>query len=238
MLVQHRQSTSRFCTGEWGQNHGRRYFTTGIIASPPSGALPEGLSSDNMDLRCFFGDFRWLVAVVKNSQQDEKSRSQIKREFRELKELGKQLAGLSKGQLRALPLFEATRDALLATKGMTRSALQRQYRHLSSLLAREDVAALRRGLTGELQPHAEEVAALHEVEYWRDRLLSADERQLAAFVERYPECDRTRLRQLVRNAKKERDLDKPPRSARVLFRYLLSLADLSPSQVKHEKLRT
>ena len=163
--------------------------------------------------------------MIKNSQQDKKSRSQVKREFRELKTLGIQLAGLSEGQLRAMPLSEDTRDAVLAAMGMTRAPLQRQYRHLSSLLAEEDVAAIRAALTGELQPHAEEIAALHEAEHWRDKLLSADECQLAAFVERYPECDRTHLRQLVRNAKKERDLDKPPRSARQLFRYLRQLSE-------------
>ena len=69
----------------------------------------------------------------------------------------------------------------------------------------------------------EEVAALHEAERWRDELLSADEHQIAAFVERYPECDRTRLRQIVRNARKEHDLDKPPKSARQLFRFLRQL---------------
>lgn len=157
--------------------------------------------------------------------QDEKSRSQVKREFRELKNLGIQLAGLSKGQLRDMPLSENVRDALLAAKGMTRTALQRQYRYLSSLLAEEDVAAIRAALTGELQPHAEEVAALHEVEQWRDKLLSGDESQLAVFVERYPDCDRTHLRQLVRNAKKEGDLDKPPRSARQLFRYIRQMSE-------------
>ena len=46
------------------------------------------------------------------------------------------------------PLSEATRDAVLAARKMTRSALQRQYRYLSSLLAREDVAAIRAALTG------------------------------------------------------------------------------------------
>ena len=163
--------------------------------------------------------------MIENSQQDEKSRSQVKREFRGLKDLGIQLAGLSKGQLRAIPLSEDTRDALLAAKGMTRTALQRQYRYLSSLLAEEDVAAIRAALTGKLLPHAEEVAALHQAEHWRDKLLSADQGQLAAFVERFPQCDRTHLRQLVRNAKKEHDLDKPPRSARQLFRYLRQLSD-------------
>jgi ribosomal 50S subunit-associated protein YjgA (DUF615 family) len=87
------------------------------------------------------------VAVIMESE-DRKSRSQVKREFRELKDLGIKLAGLSKGQLRAIPLSEDTRDALLAAKGMTRTALQRQYRYLSSLLAKEDVAAIRAALGG------------------------------------------------------------------------------------------
>ena len=90
--------------------------------------------------------------MIKDTQQDEKSRSQVKREFRELKDLGKQLASLSKGQLRALPLSEDTRHALLAAKEMTRGALQRQYRHLSSLLAEEDVAAQIALLIEELTP--------------------------------------------------------------------------------------
>lgn len=164
------------------------------------------------------------AGVIENSQREEKSRSQVKREFRELKDLGMRLAGLSKGQLRAIPLSEETREALLATHGMARNARQRHFRHLSSLLAEEDVAAIRAALAGAIQPHADDVAKLHEAEQWRDKLLSADEGQLAAFVERYPECDRTHVRLLVRNARKELDLDKPPKSARQLFRYVRGLS--------------
>lgn len=163
--------------------------------------------------------------VIRNVQQDETSRSQIKRAFRELKNLGIQLAGLSQGQLRDIPLSADTRAAILATRGMARNSLQRHYRHLSSLLLEEDVAAIRAAVAGAVQPHASAVESLHEAEGWRDRLLSADESQLAAFAERYPACDRARVRFLVRNAKKERDLDKPPASARQLFRYVRQLSD-------------
>ncbi len=158
--------------------------------------------------------------MTEDSPRDEKSRSQVKREFRELKELGIRLASLSEKQLRGMPLAEDTRAALLAAKRMTRAALQRQYRYLSSLLAREDVAALRTAMSVELQPHADEVAVLHQAEQWRERLLSGDEDRIAAFVERDPGCDRTLVGRLVSQAKKERDLGKPPRSARLLFRYL------------------
>ena len=163
--------------------------------------------------------------MIKDSQQDEKSRSQVKRDFRALKELGKRLAGLSKGQLSTIPLSDETRAAVLAAQGMARNALQRHYRHLSSMLGQEDVAAIRAALGDELRPHVKDVASLHEAERLRDELLSGDERQLAAFVERYPGCDRTHVRLLVRNARKELELDKPPRSARLLYRYLRRLSD-------------
>jgi ribosome-associated protein len=165
------------------------------------------------------------AGVIEDPRQDEKSRSQVKREFRELKDLGIQLAALTKGQLHAIPLSEKTREAALASHGMARNALQRHYRYLSSLLAEEDAAAIRAALAGAAQPHATEVATLHEAEQWRDKLLSADETQFAAFLGRYPECDRTQVRLLVRGAKKELELGKPPRSARLLYRYLRRLSD-------------
>jgi len=156
--------------------------------------------------------------------EERKSRSQSKREHLELKELGIQLAKLSARQLQAIPLSHATREAVLAAKDMARGALQRQRRHLASLIAEEeDIDAIRNALSGTLQPHADEIARLHETERWRDELISGDENALTSFMGQYPECDRQRLRQLVRNAKKERDLDKTPRSARQLFRYLKSL---------------
>lgn len=124
-----------------------------------------------------------------------------------------------------MPLSDKTLEALLATSAMTRGALQRQYRYLASLLSDEDTTTLRTTLAGELKPTAEKVAAFHETEYWRKRLLSADENQLAEFIENYPECDRTHLHQLVRNAKRERDQAKPPKSTRQLFRFLRELLE-------------
>ena len=141
---------------------------------------------------------------------NEKSRSQIKRDHRALKELGIQLAALSEEQLAAIPLSEKTRAAVLAAHGMAGNALARHRRYLASLLGEEDVDAIRAALAGVLQPHAEDVARLHEAERWRDRLLSGDDDQLAAFVERHPACDRAHVQLLVRNARTEDAQGKPP----------------------------
>jgi ribosome-associated protein len=165
---------------------------------------------------------------IGGSQPDEKSRSQIKRDIRALKELGIRLAGLSPGQLSAIPLSEKTRAAILAAQGMARNALSRHYRYLASLLGEEDVAAIRAALAGQLQPHAKDVAELHEAERWRDALLSGDDGQLDAFVARYPECDRAKVRLLVRNARRELTLDKPKKSARELLRYVRACSAAPP----------
>ena len=163
-----------------------------------------------------------------DSRDAKKSKSQLKREFQERKKLGVELARLSAEQLSAMPLSADTHEALVAAQGMTRIARQRQHGHLASLLDREDLVAVRAALAGELQEHADEVAAQHEAQRWRDRLLSGDRDDLTAFVESHPGCDPTRLRQLVRNARRESELGKPPRSARLLFRALRDLSEVDP----------
>ena len=89
--------------------------------------------------------------MIKDSKLDQKSRSQLKRDYQALKDLGIRLARLSKGQLSAIPLSEETRAAVLAAQGMSRNALPRHYRYLASLMAEEDVVAIRAAMAGKLQ---------------------------------------------------------------------------------------
>ena len=44
-------------------------------------------------------------------------------------------------------------------------------------------------------------------------------------IQASPDLDRQHLRQLVRNAIRERDQEKPPKSARALYRYLRDLRE-------------
>jgi ribosome-associated protein len=68
-----------------------------------------------------------------------------------------------------------------------------------------------------------EVAAMHRVEAWRDRLIDDGDDALAAFMEEFPEADRQRLRQLARNALEERKRNKPPRAYREIFQVVRAL---------------
>lgn len=162
------------------------------------------------------------------SDQEPKSRSQVRREYLELKELGKQLSQLAEGSLRQLPLSENTLRALLDSKSMKRVALQRQYKYIASLLTdHDDADAIRDGLVRALRPRAADVARLHAIELWRDRLVAEDEGALAEFLAQHPDCDRKPLTRLINDAVRERELERAPKSARALFRYLRDLSNTS-----------
>ncbi|HEX7026867.1 MAG TPA: ribosome biogenesis factor YjgA, partial [Gammaproteobacteria bacterium] len=87
-------------------------------------------------------------------------------------------------------------------------------------------------LDGLLQPYREQVQAFHETEQWRDKLIAGDEALLNELVGLF-NADRQHLRQLVRNAQKEQAQNKPPRSARILFQYLMELKNKDQSADEH-----
>jgi ribosome-associated protein len=64
-----------------------------------------------------------------------------------------------------------------------------------------------------------ENAYFHNLERWRTRLID-DEKALSDFMAQYPNVDSQQIRALIRNARKEASLNKPPKSSRELFKLL------------------
>ena len=64
-----------------------------------------------------------------------------------------------------------------------------------------------------------ENAYFHNLERWRTRLID-DEKALSDFMAQYPNVDSQQIRTLIRNARKEASLNKPPKSSRDLFKLL------------------
>ena len=160
------------------------------------------------------------------TEQDEelaKSKSQVKREMQALRDLGKELVDLPAGDLNKFNFSESLYDAILLAQHSKREALRRQLQHIGKLLREEDEAAIRQALALISQPQREEVKAFHEIEQWRDQLIAGDDEVINQLVSRFPGADRQHLRQLVRNARKETQLQKAPKSARLLFQYLKEL---------------
>jgi len=152
-----------------------------------------------------------------------KSKSQIKREMHKLQALGKQLVELSPKQLVDIPVSDKLRDAVIAARSLKHGAVRRQLQYIGSLMPKEDAASIRMKLHKLQQPHKDEVKAFHELEQWRDKLLLGDQDLLNELANKFVNFDRQHIRQLIRNAKKEQERNKPPKSARLLFRYLTEM---------------
>ncbi len=71
-------------------------------------------------------------------------------------------------------------------------------------------------------------ARFHHVETWRDRLIEGDDKDLSELLEQTPAANAQTLRQLIRNAKKELQLDKAPSASRKLFKLLREMDGENP----------
>jgi ribosome-associated protein len=155
------------------------------------------------------------------------SRSEQRRQALGVLELAEKLASLTPTQLSRLPIPEDLLPHLEQTRRITAHvARKRQLAYLAKQMRREDESALdaiRDALDEDGVAARREVAAMHRMEAWRDRLLSEGDAALAALLDEYPGADRQRLRQLVRNANEEKARNKPPRAFRELFRELRAL---------------
>ncbi len=180
----------------------------------------RGFSGDDT----FFDEEGGFGSEGDDTHEEAKSRSQLKREMLARRDLGEALVELSAARLAKIPLSEETLDAIHDGQRFTRRALKRQLTRIAALITElEDEAVIRQALEQLYQPHREEVRRHHEAEQWRDALIAGDDALMQSLVERFPEIDRQHLRQLTRNAIKESERDKPPKSARALYQYLHSL---------------
>jgi ribosome-associated protein len=148
------------------------------------------------------------------------SKSQLKREWRDLQDLAERLVSLPRTDLERLGLSQATWAAIEEKDRIKdRRALRRHYKRIAKLLAREDLAAAQ-ALMGEKDRLTEEAAVRHHrVERWRDRLLDEGDVALGELLSERPGLDRQQLRTLVRAARRDRARGKPD-GARRLFRLL------------------
>lgn len=161
------------------------------------------------------------------------SRTQQRQDALEVRSLAEQLVALTPAQLAKLPLSEELADHVADTKKVTSHiAHKRQLQFLAKQMRKEDdetLEAIRDALDVSGDAARLETGLMHRAETWRERLLD-DPEALTQLLDEYPDADRQRLRQLIRNVAEERKRNKPPASYRELFREvrgLLSAAEAS-----------
>ena len=152
---------------------------------------------------------------------EEVSKSQLKREANEMVELAKKLLAMPESTLNGLPLQSDLRNEVDFARGIrSHGARKRQLMTVAKLLRNRDTTRLLDAINNLDQKNRQLNARFHLVETWRDRLLEGDDQDLAELLDNSSGINVQTLRQLIRNAKKEARLNKPPAAARKLFKFL------------------
>ncbi|MCK2125112.1 DUF615 domain-containing protein [Thauera aromatica] len=150
------------------------------------------------------------------------SKSSRKREMHALQDLGEQLVALPAERLKKVPLPDVLYDAVRAAQGFKMEARRRQMQYIGKLMRKIDPAPIQAQLEIFAGNSAVEVAKMHRLERLRSDLLE-DEKVIGRIAESWPGADLQYLRTLRRNALKEREAGKPPKSFREIFRVLREL---------------
>jgi ribosome-associated protein len=162
---------------------------------------------------------------VNEDQPTSPSKTQRKKQMTDLQDLGAELVELSEERLAALALPDSLRDAVSEARRMTKfEARRRQLQYIGKLMRHVDPEPIRARLDAWKSVSREHIALLHRIERWRERLL-AEDTAFALFVGEHPQVDAQQLRTLLRNAQREREMNKPPKNYRALFQLLRETLD-------------
>jgi len=154
--------------------------------------------------------------------EDIKSKTQIKREMHEMQEFAMNIVKLSKSQRAKLPLNDDIKDSLvLADKIKNKpEALRRHVRFMAKELLEIDLEPIRQTLDFMANKHQQETTQFHQLEQLRDELISEGSSCIEALLAECPAMERQKLRQLVRQASKEKAAEKTGKHYRELFAYI------------------
>ena len=165
-----------------------------------------------------------MVDSYDDSLDGEKSKTQVKRELHALVALGERLTTLKPDLIAKLPLTDEMRRALAdAPKHTANIARKRHIMFIGKLMRDQDTDAILT-LLDQLDASTRQYnERFHNLERWRDRLISGDDAVLEKFVVDYPDADRQQLRSLIRQAQHEQAHNKAPATSRKIFKYIREL---------------
>ncbi len=149
------------------------------------------------------------------------SKSELKRQDRELRDLGVALVELPASELEALDLPEKLRDAVEACRRITsHGARLRQEMFIAKVMRKLDVEGIRRAVAQRSERDRQRVRNEHALERWRERLLADEAGAWTELGTLVPADELQQLRSLARQARAEQAASRPPAAARQLFRRL------------------
>ncbi len=170
------------------------------------------------------------------NEYDGPSKSEMKRESARMQDLGEKLMALKEFHWGKLPLSDAMLAALNESLRInSHEGMRRHKQYIGKLMRNEDAEAINAYLRT-LEDHRElNTRAFHALEQAREQLIAGGNEAIGEVLGKFPLADSQKLRQLVRNAKKERadntaDDKHGTEHGRKLFRYLRELEEGGASE--------
>jgi ribosome-associated protein len=141
-----------------------------------------------------------------------------------LQKLGLKLSSLPISQLKKIELTEKLYDAIILSHTIhSNSASKRHRQYIGKIISKledDELQKIRDKINAFEETSQQANKHFHQLENYRDQILKQGDQVINILLSKYENLDRSRLRQLHRNAAKERDKQQPPKSAKLLFQYL------------------
>ena len=149
------------------------------------------------------------------------SKSQVKRDMHKLQAPGESFITMNEKQLTSLPLSEELLDAIyIARKMPPKEARRRQIQYIGRLMREGNHEEIQAAYDKLQSRNDQYIHRQHQIERYRDLLIENDKSVFQSLVSTCPNIDIQRLRQLIRNAQKEREDNLPAVNARKLFGFI------------------
>jgi ribosome-associated protein len=156
------------------------------------------------------------------------SKSELKRQDRDLRALGVALVELPESELDALELPEKLQDAVVACRRITsHGARLRQEMYIAKVMRGVDVEPIRAALARRSETDRQRVRREHALEQWRERLVGDEAGAWTELAQHVDPQALQQLRSLARQARADKTAARPPAASRQLFRRLRELLEAS-----------
>jgi ribosome-associated protein len=156
------------------------------------------------------------------------SKTRRKKDMHALQALGETLVELSSAQLAEVEMPDDLRDAVLEARRINgHEGRRRQLQYIGRLMRDVDPAPIRAKLDEWRGQSREATAHMHAIERWRDRLIENDA-ALTDFANEHPGADLQALRAMIRETRRERAAERPPKHFRELYRLLRDAMQAKP----------
>ena len=159
------------------------------------------------------------------------SKSQLKRDMQDLREIGEKLVQFTDDQLAPISdpeLIKAIQEYRRINKG---NARKRQLQYIAKIMSKIDSEEIRNLVDRYDASSRSHARQFHQLETWREQLILGNFSAMDDIAVEFPNLDRQHLKQLTRKAIQERsnqendDNPHAPVHFRRLFKYLKTLSD-------------